>query len=59
MRVCLREEIDSLRSKQILEVKEKLELCDKIRELETDIQDRERVADELSAELEDGYWEEN
>ena len=57
-------EIDSLRSKLILEVKEKLELRGKVQELE-DVRDCELVADELRAEVENlnrriqAYWEED
>ena len=43
-------EIDSLRSKLILEVEEKLELCGKVWALEVGVRDRERVVDELKAE---------
>ena len=46
-------EIDSLWSKLILEVEEKLELRSKVWELEVGVRDRERVADELKVEVED------
>ena len=53
---------DSLWSKLILEVEEKLELRGKLWELEVGVRDRERVVDRLKAEMEDlnkriqEYW---
>jgi len=58
-------EIDSFRSKLLLDVEEKLKLYDKVRELKEGVRDREHVVDELRAEVEDlnrriqAYWEEN